>query len=298
MDRTVEQHRPVLTGVAFRLLGSAHDAEDMVQEAYSRWYGLAPTDRAGIETPAAWLVRVTSRICLDYLRSARVRRENYVGEWLPEPLPVWHPATTGARQSDTADPADEVTLDESVSTAVMVLLEDLSPAERVSFVLHDVFGVSFSEIGTIVGRTPAACRQLAVSARRHARSARSTQHASPTTHRAAVAAFRRACSSGDLQQLLTTLAPDVVTRVDGGGKTRAARRPLHGSDKVARFLLGVFHKQPTTDLIECDVNGHPGVVIRAGDRVVGVCSFEVINTKIKTIWYVANPDKLNLWSAQ
>ncbi|RIQ37417.1 sigma-70 family RNA polymerase sigma factor, partial [Jiangella rhizosphaerae] len=166
--------RRQLINVAYRLLGSLADAEDVVQETYARWYAMSTEQRDAIDSPAAWLTTVASRICLDLLRSARARRERYVGEWIPEPLPdrsEWISAPAGG-EGDPADPADRVTLDESISMAFLVVLESMTPAERVAFVLHDVFGYPFAEVARIVGRTPAACRQLASSARRRLRSAR------------------------------------------------------------------------------------------------------------------------------
>lgn len=295
-ESEVEQYRKLLFGVAFRLLGSAHDADDMVQEAFSRWYAMDRQARSAIDAPRAWLVQVTSRVCLDQLRSARVRRESYVGDWLPEPLPTSYLAANLGASPMPGDPVNDVTLDESVSTALLVLLEEVTPAERVTFILHDVFGVPFSEISDIVGRTSAACRQLAVSARRHVRSDRYGEPSDTNAHSAVVSAFKQACSNGNLQDLIDTLAPDVMARVDGGGKTRAALRPIAGADKVARFMRGILSRQESSQLVERRVNGEPGMVLLSQDRVTRVYSFGVVDGKIAKIWIVANPDKLDLWA--
>ncbi|BBY30366.1 RNA polymerase sigma factor SigJ [Mycolicibacterium sediminis] len=294
----VGQYRKLLLSVAFRLLGSTHDAEDMVQEAYSRWYAMNSQAQSLIEVPQAWLVQVTSRVCLDQLRSARVRREAYVGDWLPEPLPTsYFAANFGTDALAGGDPINEVTLDESVSTALLVLLEEVTPAERVTLILHDVFAIPYKEIAEIVGRSSDACRQLAVSARRHINAERYGRSSDAGAHSAVVAAFKKACSSGRLDELIDTLDPNVVVRVDGGGKTRAALRPVIGSDKVARFARGILVKQDCAQLVERSVNGQSGLLLLSGDQVVRVYSFDVVDGKIVRIWIVANPDKLGNWNA-
>jgi RNA polymerase sigma-70 factor, ECF subfamily len=296
IDSEVGQCRKLLFNVAFRLLGSTHDAEDMVQEAYSRWYALDEQAQSMIEVPQAWLVQVTSRVCLDQLRSARVRRETYVGDWLPEPLPTSYLSANFGSTAMAGDPVHDITLDESVSTALMVLLEEVTPAERVTLILHDVFGLPYREIADIVGRSSAACRQLAVSARRHVHSERYGRSPDTSTHPRVVSAFKQACSSGNLQELIDTLDPNVVVRVDGGGKARAALRPVIGSGKVARFLRGIVAKQEAAQLVEREVNGQRGILLMSEDRVVRVYSFDVVGGKIATIWIVANPDKLRSWN--
>lgn len=292
----VESHRGLLFSVAYRLVGAAHDAEDMVQETYSRWYQMKPDDRAAIELPRAWLVRVASRVCLDHLGSARVRRESYVGDWLPEPLPGSLVAASFGSGNNRGDPLHDITLDESVSTALLVLLEEVTPAERVTFILHDVFGLPFNDISEIVGRSSAACRQLAVSARRHLRPDALTRSLDPHDHSTVVSAFKAACTSGNLNDLISALAPEVVARVDGGGNARAALRPVVGADNVARFLLGVISKRPTCELVERKVNGKNGIVMTIDGRTIGVYSFEVIAGRITAIWAVVNPDKLDAWN--
>ncbi|MDX3259629.1 sigma-70 family RNA polymerase sigma factor [Streptomyces sp. MI02-2A] len=196
--------RRALLNLAFRMLGSSYDAEDVVQETYTRWYALSEEDRRGIRTPMAWLVRVASRICLDQLSSARVRRESYLGEWLPEPLPG-APWDTGRPADPGTDPAEQVSLDESVTMGVLVVLDSVTPAERVVFILHDVFGVPFTEIAETVGRSPAACRQLASTARRRVRASQ-PRSVRGSRHRDVVSAFKRACETGDLEMLVGLLA--------------------------------------------------------------------------------------------
>ena len=286
--------RKHLMNLAFRMLGSWNDAEDVVQQTYVRWFQLTDDERDAIERPRAWLTTVASRICLNILDSARVRRERYVGEWLPEPLPTR--STDAATASmPAADPLDRITLDESVSMALLVVLESLTPAERVAFVLHEVFGVPFAEIADIVGRSPEATRQLASSARRHIRDLRA-RPTDASEHARVVTAFRLACESGDLGALVAVLDPDVTSVTDGGGKVRAALRPVAGADNVARFILGVLRKQPDLTIDEEEVNGEPGFVVRAGEQVVGTVSLGVADGRIRNVWMVMNPDKLAAWN--
>ncbi|GII59322.1 RNA polymerase sigma24 factor [Planotetraspora thailandica] len=291
--RSIFAERATLMNVAFRMLGSIHDAEDTVQEAYTRWYALTEDDRRAIASPTAWLVRVTSRICLDHLGSAPVRRERYTGEWLPEPLPdngVW----TSSATTPDADPADRVTLDESISMSMLVLLESVTPAERVAFILHDVFKMPFAEIATVVGRTPVTCRQLAALARRHIQSNRH-QAIAPDQHRNVVAAFKDACETGDFDTLIELLDPRVTVISDGGGKVRAARRPIQGAEKAARYFLGLLRKDCGQEVTEAEINGRPGLVARLDGRVVAVIATEVHGGRLTDIWMVLNPDKLRAW---
>ena len=217
--------RRQLLGLAYRLLGSAVDAEDAVQEAYVRLYRLAPEAREQIDAPGAWLMTATGRICLDVLGSARARRESYVGEWLPEPLPGSDLVGGGTA---AGDPAERVSMDESVSMALMVVLDTLTPAERVAFVLHDVFQYSFAEIAEIVGRTPQACRQLASSARSRIAKARTEPHVD-ARRGDILRAFKAAWDTGDMDGLVGLLDPSVVVIADGGGKAQAALHPIHGA---------------------------------------------------------------------
>jgi RNA polymerase sigma-70 factor (ECF subfamily) len=286
--------RKHLMNLAFRMLGSWNDAEDVVQQTYVRWFQLTDDERDAIERPRAWLTTVASRICLNILDSARVRRERYVGEWLPEPLPT-RSTDAATATMPAADPLDRITLDESVSMALLVVLESLTPAERVAFVLHEVFGVPFAEIADIVGRSPEATRQLASSARRHIRDLRA-RPTDASEHSRVVTAFRLACESGDLDALVAVLDPAVTSVTDGGGKVRAALRPVVGADNVARFILGVLRKQPDLTIDEEEVNGEPGFVVRAGEQVVGTVSLGVADGRIRNVWMVMNPDKLAAWN--
>ncbi|WP_433286479.1 RNA polymerase sigma factor SigJ [Pseudonocardia sp. CA-142604] len=290
IDAEVIGERRHLLSLAFRMLGTVVDAEDAVQETYIRWYRLSQAQRDAVEVPRAWLTRVASRVCLDVLGSARVRRERYVGPWLPEPVPSL--AFTDPAHDD---PADRATLDESISTALLVVLESMTPAERVAFVLHDVFAMPFGEIAEVVGRTPAACRQLATSARRRVNGARSGR-VSRAAHDAAVRAFAAAARAGDLIGLVTTLDPDVVLRSDGGGLVRAALHPVRGSDKVARFLLGALRKNPATDVLELETPDGLGFALWVEGRVVGVVTLEVTTDRVTGVRMVLNPEKLTLWN--
>jgi RNA polymerase sigma-70 factor, ECF subfamily len=287
----VEGERRQLLGMAYRMLGTVADAEDAVQEAYIRWYRMPGDERGAIASPGAWLSRVTARICLDMLGSARARREQYVGDWLPEPVP-----TSATFASAPADPLERVTLDESVSMALLVVLESLTPAERVAFVLHDVFGMPFAEIAQAVGRSVAATRQLASAARRHVREQRRAA-ASRERHDDLVRAFAAACLTGDLDALAAVLDPDVVLRSDGGGFVSAARRPVHGADNVGRFLLGIIRKRPDAQVAPIETPDGLSFVIRAGDTVDTVLTLGVsAGEQITDVWMVRNPEKLTLWS--
>ncbi|WP_370880489.1 RNA polymerase sigma factor SigJ [Streptomyces aurantiacus] len=296
-----------LLDLGYRMLGSVQDAEDVVQETYARWYALSEAEQEAIVTPLAWLTRVASRICLDQLASARVRRERYTGEWLPEPVrgggATWTSAggTGGGSGESGGDPAERITLDESVSMGMLVVLDSVTPAERVAFVLHDVFGVPFAEIAETVGRSPAACRQLASSARRRLAERRPVG-GTTTEHRRVVSAFLDACGTGDLDALVALLDPAVEARSDGGGRVRSALRPVVGRDKVARFLLGLLRKEPELEIVEDDVNGSPGVIVRIAGATVAVVGVEVemdVGVRgglISKLWLVVNPDKLHAWT--
>ncbi|WP_281882329.1 RNA polymerase sigma factor SigJ [Agromyces rhizosphaerae] len=288
----IDAERTGLMRLAYRMLGTVADAEDAVQETYARWYRLDEADRDAIENPAAWLTRAASRVCLDLLGSARARRERYVGEWLPEPVP----GDSVLAAAPAPDPLDRVTLDDSVSTALLVVLESLTPAERVAFVLHDVFAMPFAEIGEIVGRSPEACRQLASSARRHVRERRDGT-ATREHHDRVVQAFLAAAGTGDLATLTAVLDPDVVLRADGGGVASAARRPVVGADRVARYLLGLQEKRAHEGL-EFDLREGPdGLAVRitVGGAVDSVIVLGVAGERITDLWIMRNPAKLGLW---
>ncbi|MFF0310826.1 RNA polymerase sigma factor SigJ [Streptosporangium sp. NPDC004379] len=292
-----ERHR--LLSLAFRMMGTLADAEDVVQEAYVRWYRLEPEERDKIAAPAAWLIRVASRISLDLLGSARARRETYVGQWLPEPVPADLFAGTAVAPLNSshlaADPLERVTLDDAVSMALLTVLEAMTPAERVTFVLHDVFGVPFDEIAGVVGRSVAATRQLATSARRHVRRGRRAQ-VSPHQHDEVVRAFRSATVRGDIEGLLHVLAPDVELRVDGGGFVNAAPRVIRGSDHVARWFVGVMRKRSALGLERCDTADGLGYILRNEGRKYGVVAFGVSDEGVTNVWLILNPIKLKNWS--
>ncbi|MFD5614255.1 sigma-70 family RNA polymerase sigma factor, partial [Kitasatospora sp. NPDC127060] len=239
--------RRQLINVAYRLLGSLTESEDAVQEAYARWYALPPGKRREILAPGAWLTTVTGRICLDQLGSARARRERYVGAWLPEPLPDG---------SGAEDLADQVVLDESVAMAFLVVLESMTPAERVAFVLHDVFRYPFAEIAAVLGRTPAACKQLASSARRRVGTA--TTPARTADRADTVRRVRQAWQRKDIEALVTVLDPAAVMTADGGGLASAVLHPVEGGARIARYLLAIAERAPGLELLERSVNGAPG----------------------------------------
>jgi len=279
LTRAFEAERPRLLRVAYATVGSLADAEDCVQEAWLRLR--RHQDPAGIRDLGAWLTTTVSRLALDSLGSARARRERYVGPWLPEPL---------VEDLDARDPADRVTLDESVSMALLIVLERLSAPERTAFLLHDVFGLSFEEVARVVGRSPAAVRQLASRARAHVERGRPRFPPTQQQQREVVAAFAAAAHAGDLERLVGLLDPDVVWRGDGGGKVPAA--PLgRGAATVARRLLALADRPPLSTRMAL-VNGAPGLVLRDADGVLTVVSFTVDAGRIAAIDAVRNPDKL------
>jgi len=291
----VAGERGHLLGVAYRMLGTVADAEDAVQETYARWYRLTDAERGAIAVPRAWLTRVVSRVCLDVLGSARVRREQYVGEWLPEPVPVTDAVLAGGDPAG-GDPAERVSLQESVAMALLVVLESLTPAERVAFVLHDVFAVPFDEIAETLGRSSAACRQLASSARRRVHA--TAERTAPRPRRdALVQAFAAACLGGDLAALVAVLAPEVTLRSDGGGVVSAARNPVRGAVSVARFLLGIVAKNPDAQIEEAHTGNGLGYVWRDDAGVRGVLTLDIADDdRVTDVWMVMNPAKLSRWT--
>ncbi|GHB37353.1 RNA polymerase sigma24 factor [Streptomyces viridiviolaceus] len=292
----IMSERRRLINLAYRLLGSLADAEDVVQETYTRWYAMSPQQQKAIESPGGWLTKVASRICLDQLGSARARRERYVGEWIPEPLPDSAEWADGRRPGGgAADPADRVTLDESVSMAFLVVLEAMTPAERVAFVLHDVFRYSFAEVAEIVGRTPAACRQLASSARRRLRASQAPA-APAARHAGVVRDFKQAWDAKDIDALIGLLDPGVTAVADGGGLVSAALRPVEGCEQVARHLVDLAARAPGLEILERSVNGRPGLVLRLDGATVSVMAIDVSDDRITHIWGVRNPDKLRSWT--
>ena len=280
-------HRHRVFGVAYRMLGGVSDAEDAVQEAFGR---LARANIDEIDDVRGWLITVTTRLCIDELRRSRARRGAYMGPWLPEPI------VTGTEPADRSqpDPADLAVLDESISVALLVVFEQLSPAERVVFVLHDVFGFTFDEIAVTVGRTPAACRQLASRARRHVedhqRGARVT--VTRPEQRALAQRFADACATGALDALIAVLDPDCVGEFDSGGVIPGAPLdPLFGADPVAAALVFAFHGSEATFDV-ADVNGEPGVIVQVRDRVAAVIAIDGHDGLVDHIHGIGNPDKL------
>jgi RNA polymerase sigma-70 factor (ECF subfamily) len=293
---TIMSERRQLINLAYRLLGSLADAEDVAQETYARWYAMSPQQREVIESPGAWLTKVASRVCLDLLGSARARRERYVGEWIPEPLPDPTEWINGRSGSTTGDPADRVTLDESINMAFLVVLESMTPAERVAFILHDVFRYSFTEVAEIVGRTPAACRQLASSARRRIRASQAPD--TPTAQRADIIRnFRQAWQAQDINALIGLLDPDATGIADGGGLASAEPHPIEGHEQVARYLVDIAAPALNNlTLLERTVNGQPGLVAQQDGITVMVMAFDITDSKIKRIWAIRNPEKLRPWT--
>ncbi|MFF5184185.1 RNA polymerase sigma-70 factor [Streptomyces sp. NPDC000345] len=270
--------RNLLFTVAYEMLGSAADAEDVLQETWLRWVEVDPGQ---VRDPRAYLVRITTRQSLNRIRTLRHRKEAYVGSWLPEPLIT------------APDVAEDVELAESVSMALMLVLETLSPTERAVFVLREVFDLDYDEIASAVDKSPGAVRQIAHRARRHVDARRPRKTASASETRAALESFRRALETGDLQGLLDVLAPHVVLVSDGGGVKQAAPRPITTSGKVARFIIGGLGKQKVTLTSDPTVvNGSPALVMRLDGDVDGVLAFHVEDARITGLYYVRNPEKL------
>jgi RNA polymerase sigma-70 factor (TIGR02957 family) len=278
-----ESYRRLLFSVAYRMLGTVADAEDIVQDAWLRWSG---ADRMKVEDAKAYLVRVVTNAAIDRLRSAQVRRESYVGPWLPEPVLT------------SPDVAEDVELAESVSLAMLVVLETLSPLERAVFVLREVFGFSHAEVAATLERSEESVRQVAHRARRHVTERRTRYSADRAEQRRVTEEFLAAAVGGDLERLLAVLAPDVVLVSDGGGKRIAARRPLAGAEEVARFLIGIAKRPYDGVAVEdvtieiTDVNGVTGVVIEGGGMILTTMAAAVENGRVKALHLVANPDKL------
>ncbi len=287
----VISERRQLLNLAYRLLGSLAEAEDVVQETYARWYALSEPQRQEVASPGAWLTTVASRICLDLLGSARARRERYVGEWVPEPVPGhadWFGGPT------PVDPADRVTLDESISMAFLVVLDSMTPAERVAFVLHDVFRYSFAEVAEIVGRTPAACRQLASSARRRLRTARDV---SPAQRAEVVRNSKHAWETTDIEALIGLLDPQATATADSGGLAPAFLDPIIGGERIAHAWVRIAARNSAVTLLERTVNGQPGLVAQLDGAIVSVYAFDIADGRITRIWAIRNPEKLRSWTA-
>jgi RNA polymerase sigma-70 factor (ECF subfamily) len=284
-----EPHRRRLRGLAYRMLGSIAEAEDAVQETYLRWHA---ADRARVSDARAFLMSTTTRICLDLLRSARARRETYVGPWLPEP--VIDPSVLA--------PDTHTELAEDLSIALLLTLDRLSPLERAAFLLHDVFDCPFAEVARALDRSEAACRQLASRARAHVRESqpRVAAHSpgqsdeTATTHAQLISAFVHATTSGDLEGLMRLLARDARIVSDGGGKVPAALTVIEGGERMARFLVGTVRKGLAVGVTTrpVTVNGLPGLIVRGADGLIQTVAFEIDGDVVRAIYVVRNPDKL------
>jgi RNA polymerase sigma-70 factor (ECF subfamily) len=276
--------RPLLFSIAYRMIGSVSEAEDTVQEAFLRYHRAQPAD---VESPKAYLSAVTTRLAIDHLRSARARREEYIGPWLPEPLLTDEGATDPSAQAELAD---------SLSLAFLVLLERLSPVERAAFLLREVFAYPYDEIAEVIGKSEDNARQLVSRARRHVDAERPRFDVSREAHEELTDRFLEATQSGDTDGLIALLAADVDTYTDGGGKVQAARRPIHGRERVARFMVTIARPERGAagiTLHRVDVNGQPGrMMVDAEGRPVGILTLDVADGLVQTVRIVINPDKL------
>lgn len=277
---TFEQHRDHLFGIAYRMLGRVAPAKDIVQDAYLRWREIDPEE---IRSPKAYLSKIVTRLCLDEMKSARARREEYVGPWLPAPLVE----DSAPKPEQTAELAD------SLSMAFLVLLETLTPVQRAVFLLREVFDYEYDTIADLVGKKEATCRKIAQRARDHLSDENLRFEASPDEHQKLVDQFFAAVEEGNLEQLESTLAEDAVLYSDGGGKVTAARRPIYGADRIGRFMLGIAGKAPEGLQIRfTEVNGRPGVVATVDGQPQSTWGFHVAGGRIQNIYVVLNPDKI------
>ncbi|MEX1018254.1 MAG: RNA polymerase sigma-70 factor [Litorilinea sp.] len=283
-NNTFEQYRYLLFSIAYRMLGSAMDAEDMVQEAYLRYQAVAHEQ---IDSPKAYLTTVITRLCLDHLKSAKVKRETYVGPWLPEPV------LTESDAAKVASPAAIFSHYESISMAFLVLLESLTPVERAVFLLREVFDYDYAEIAHIVNREEAACRQLFSRARKHIADHQPRFQPAPEVHDRLVNEFMQAIEVGDLNGLTQMLADEVSWWSDGGGKVKAITRPVYGRDSVAKLLEGLIRRRPPGFMLEItELNGETALLMRMDDNLFGVIFLEMNERQITAIRAVLNPDKL------
>jgi RNA polymerase sigma-70 factor (TIGR02957 family) len=281
------EFRPLMFSIAYRMTGSVSDAEDIVQEAFLRLTRVL-RDGTSIDSPKAYLATATTRLAISHLRSARVRRESYVGAWLPEPLLTGSPGVE-------PDPAERAELSDSLSMAFLVLMESLTPTERAVFLLHEVFGYGYPEIADITGKSEANCRQILARARHHVDEQKPRYQTTRAQSEEVARRFFEAAGGGDLTALLELLAPDVTMVGDGGGKAWATARPFHGREQVARFLLGLARRGPKLGArIEVAwVNGQPGAVTYdAADRIINVFALDIAGGLVQAVRSVINPDKL------
>jgi RNA polymerase sigma-70 factor (ECF subfamily) len=285
VDQTYAELKPLMFSIAYRMLGSASEAEDIVQEAFLRFHR-ETQQGTEVEAPKAYLSAVTTRLSIDHLRSARVRRERYFGTWLPEPL-VTETEPDAARHAETAD---------SLSMGFLVLLENLTPVERAVFLLHEVFGYDYAEISAIVGKSEDNCRQIAVRARKHVQDGKPRFEASQERREELARRFFEAAGAGDLEGLLSLLAADVVAYADGGGKGIAFPKPVHGRDKVGRLLIGAAGggvRAGVVGMRSVEINGQPGAVfIDADGRPIAAVSLDIVDDQVQTVHAVSNPEKL------
>jgi RNA polymerase sigma-70 factor (ECF subfamily) len=289
-DHTFIRNRRLLFSVAYQMLGSVADAEDAVQDTWLRW---SAADRSAVADPRAFLVRITSRLALDRLKAAHTRRESYVGPWLPEPLMAG--AVPVAAGGTPPDPGEAAEVADQVSLAMLVVLESLSPAERAVFVLREVFGMSVGEVATALDRSEAAVRQMAHRAKEHVQARRPRFDTDRRAQREVTERFLAAAVSGDVAGLLAAMAPGVVLVADGGGRVRAALRPIVGADKVARFLAAVAPQGadlPGLRVELTDVNGAPAIVAWTDDGPYMALQLVLAGGLVEQVLYVANPDKL------
>ena len=290
MAETFEDYRTHLFAIAYRMLGSAMDAEDMVQETYLRLQATPRETREGIVSLKAYLTTILTRLCLNQLQSAQRRREQYVGPWLPEPIGTDRASETAS----AANPEARMELYESVSLAFLVLLEELPPIERAVFLLREVFDYEYAEVAAFLGKSEVACRQAASRAKKHLAERRPRFTPSPQTQREMLASFLQAVRGGDMDGLMTLLADDVTLWADAGGKVRQAPlRPIVGRDAVARLSVGTVRFLPegyTSEIAE--INGQPAIVIRTGGHAFSVIAVEVDGQRIRTVRVIANPEKL------
>jgi RNA polymerase sigma-70 factor, ECF subfamily len=285
MDDPVAELRPLLFSIAYRMLGSASDAEDIVQEAFLRFHRETGAGTQ-VESPKSYLSAVTTRLCIDHLRSARVRRESYVGTWLPEPL-LTEETSDAERHAETAD---------SLSMGFLVLLESLTPVERAVFLLREVFEYDYDEIASVVGKSEDNCRQIAVRARRQVQAGKPRFEASKAEREELARRFFEAAGEGDVESLVGMLAADVVAYADGGGKATAFPRPVHGRDKVVRLLqAGATRgaRLSVSDIRLAEINGQPGAIFLDPDGVpVGAVSLDIADGQVQKLHAVSNPEKL------
>jgi len=281
-----DELRPLLFSIAYRMVGSVTDAEDIVQDAYLRYHRATQQSGAQVDSPKAYLSTVTTRLALDHLQSARVRREQYVGPWLPEPL-LTDPDPDAAERVETAD---------SLSMAFLVILESLTPVERAVFLLHDVFDFSYAEIAGIVDKTESNCRQLAARARRRVEDRRPRFTSSPRERAEITDRFLAACRDGDLDSFVELLADDVVFYGDGGGRGHGLPNPVHGRDRVSRILAGFRQRfgPDTFTLVPVEVNGQPGArCVDPSGRLINILAVDVEDGTVRRVWSVINHDKLH-----